>query len=135
MRDTFLLLWVGFLVIGVIGSIISSIRKQMQQQQAVRPAARRVTLDASTTLRAGSVERRPPSVTPQAEPRKTPRRTPVVPPAPPQPPLPSYAELVQPDAGSRSSIPRFLRGRKAIVQGIVAAEVLGKPRALGDEYP
>jgi hypothetical protein len=29
---------------------------------------------------------------------------------------------------------RFFRSRQAIVQAVIAAEVLGKPRALRDEY-
>jgi hypothetical protein len=29
---------------------------------------------------------------------------------------------------------RFFAGRRGIVQAVIAAEVLGKPRALGDEY-
>src|SRR5690349_13943816 len=44
MRDTFLLLWVGFLVIGVIGSIVSSMRKQIAAQQAKGVAPRRKPL-------------------------------------------------------------------------------------------
>lgn len=136
MRDTFLLLWVGFLVVGVIGSIVSGIRKQAQRAQPVQQPPRR----PATSLRVGSPPQwQPPpgqlpqwvqQLTAQIAPRPAPAAPrPVVPKAPPPPPI------IEPphEPAPRRHGPRLFRDRKAIVQAVIAAEILGKPLALRDE--
>jgi hypothetical protein len=145
MRDTFLLLWVGFLVIGVIGSIVSSMRKQIAQQQTkgvTRRAPTRIPpqwqpprgqvpewvqrLTAQTEPAAAR------AVPQAAAPRPAPSRKPVAtPPAKaPAAPWPEHHEY----SSGRAKGARIFGSRKAIVQAVIAAEVLGKPRALRDEY-
>jgi len=127
MRDTFLLLWVGFLVVGVIGSIVSSIRKQTQHMNVEQPAARRmppqrVILVPPPPPEAPKQQRVIPSATP-SEARGSSRRT------APAPELPHDFPAVR-----RPRRPQLFRDGKAIVQAVIAAEVLGKPRGLRDEY-
>lgn len=144
MRDTFLLLWVGFLVVGVIGSIVSGIRKQAQRAQPVqqppgRPSTKSI-LSGVEGLRPGIPPQwQPPQgqlpqwvqqLTAQIAPRPAPTAPrPVVPKAPPP------APIVEPphEPAPRRHSPRLFRDRKAIVQAVIAAEVLGKPLALRDE--
>jgi len=137
MRDTFLLLWVGFLVIGVIGSIVSSMRKQIAAQQAKGVAPRRIPPQWQA----------PPGQVPEWVQRLTAQTEPAAPrvvaqavapkrPAPPATPAaiapPPLTEFPSPRAQSRGA--RIFGSRKALVQAVIAAEVLGKPRALRDEY-
>jgi hypothetical protein len=139
MRDTFLLLWVAFLIIGVAGSIVSSIRKQIQaagpprerpvpaQWQSPKPqqAARRVLIAAQA-----------PRVVPQAAPPRAPVRpnAAVAPKAPVAPVPPPHTDFPTAHTGPKGAAARLFRHRSAIVQAVIAAEVLGKPRAFNDEY-
>jgi hypothetical protein len=122
MRDIGTLVWVVLVFIGVIGSMVSSVRKQVQAQ----PGPRYRTLH------------RPPP--PQFEAQAPP-------PAPP--PVPQSQAIVRsPPTASRVPAPaqahpadephpaqrrRLFAHRNDLVRGIIAAEVLGKPRALRDE--
>jgi hypothetical protein len=137
MRDTFLLLWVGFLVVGVIGSIVSSIRKQTQQGQAARKPPRRIP----TQWQAPAAQMPPAQMTEWVQ-RVT---APIAPPQPPRAapravvpkPAPPAQALELPHdfpAARHPARPHLFRDRKTIVQAVIAAEVLGKPRALRDEY-
>jgi len=121
-RDIGTLVWVVLVFIGVIGSMVSSVRKQVQAQQGPRAV------------------RRPPS--------------PQLAPPPPLPPV-SAAPVPQASArphtaGSRARVAstlaaelvhpaphaarrRLFAHKGDLVRGIIAAEVLGKPRALRDE--
>ncbi|HLX26835.1 MAG TPA: hypothetical protein VKR05_07555 [Candidatus Cybelea sp.] len=169
MRDTFLLLWVGFLIIGVVGSMVSSVRKQLgraaqdgsQRVEAARPDRRAqwqpqppqgaapstgapqqpVRVRRIVTVPAGQAPQwlqqaaaqigaqvprpAPPAVTPKT-------------PAPPKPPLsvspPPHTDFPLPRAASTGGLARLFRHRSGIVQAVIAAEVLGKPRAFNDEY-
>ena|SRR5579871_1397208 len=127
MRDTFVLLWVGFLIVGVIGSIVSSIRKQAQQQAQPPQDPHRVRIQR--------IVLRPETVSTASPP--SPRPSPPPPPVPPRPPAAARAPTVELahdfPATRRSGHPVF-GSRKAIVQAVIAAEVLGKPRGLRDEY-
>ena len=140
MRDTFLLLWVGFLVVGVIGSIVSGIRKQAQRAQAqgLTPSASA----AKAPARIPPQWQPPPAGMPDwvqrvvaqvAPPPKPPARPPPAPkPAAPPQPVVEHHEFASPRAESRG-VARLFRDRKTIVQAVIAAEVLGKPLALRDE--
>lgn len=117
MRDIGIFIWVALLIVGVVGSMISSARKQM-----------------------ASAPRRPQG--PQGRP--VPPRLPVAParpaPAPPPKPRPAAAARVEPppEHSPPAHVTPIRRGifadRRAMVQGVIAAEVLGKPRSLSDEY-
>jgi hypothetical protein len=137
MRDTFLLLWVGFLVIGVIGSIVSSMRKQIAQQQAKGVSRRRMPPQWQPPpgqlpewvqrLTAPAESAAPRVVTKAVAPKRSaPSAKPA---APATPPLTEF-----PAARAERRAARIFGSRKAIVQAVIAAEVLGKPRALRDEY-
>lgn len=130
MRDTFVLLWVGFLIVGVIGSIVSSIRKQAQQAQPPpdpRRMRQQVVVRPSPLLRTVSPVPPPPAAAPPRPAPPPPR------PAPPRPAAPAV-ELAHDFPTSRPPRRPVFGSRKAIVQAVIAAEVLGKPRGLRDEY-
>jgi hypothetical protein len=140
MRDTFLLLWVGFLIIGVIGSIVSSMRKQIAAQPK-RDDSRRVILSEAerpSPRAPGQVPEWVQRLTAQTEPAAprvvaqavAPKRPPQAKPAAAA--TPALAEFPPPRAEPKTA--RIFGSRKAIVQAVIAAEVLGKPRALRDEY-
>jgi hypothetical protein len=147
MRDTFLLLWVGFLVIGVIGSIASSMRKQIAQQQSAQRPPRRV-IPSSVETPIPPQWQPPPGQLPEWVQRLTAQAEPPAPRAAPQAaaprPAPPRKKVVAPPPSAVEPAPelpverrhgrRFFDSRKAIVQAVIAAEVLGKPRALRDEY-
>jgi hypothetical protein len=131
MRDTFLLLWVGFLVIGVVGSIVSSMRKQIAAKEAARQPARRIP--AQLQPPPGQLPQRIAQAAAPVRQVAAPVRKPVVtPPKQTAASWPEHHELSSPRAESRGR--RVFGSRKAIVQAVIAAEVLGKPRALRDEY-
>ena len=130
MHEIGVLIWIVLLFIGVIGSMISSVRRRMEaaqrqgpQAQAPRPPApqppgppawlQRVTAQLQTA-----------GVPPQAPPAPRPR------PTPPSPPKPPVIETPRRAEGGRS---RIFATRSDIVRGVIAAEVLGKPKALRDE--
>jgi hypothetical protein len=158
MRDLGILIWVGLLVVGVVGSMVSSIRRQMQ---AAQPGSQPSAARPQTTTRPQPPVRRAPTLTvtsssgslsPQAQallqqmtaqiqqgrpqpaaaqppPRPTPTRPPA---AVPSPAPPEHHDPAHPaPAGHR---PLIFRRRGDIVRAVIAAEVLGKPRAFGDEY-
>lgn len=133
MRDTFLLLWVAFLIIGVAGSIVSSIRKQIQGSAQGR-SGRAVPSAAQPpqAIRRVLIAAQAPRPVQQAVAPKAP--APPKPPASPASPLPPlHTDFLPPRAPSRG-VARLFRHRSAIVQAVIAAEVLGKPRAFNDEY-
>jgi hypothetical protein len=144
MREIGVLIWVIFLIFGVIGSMVSSIRKQsaagkeasvppqwvpQTPQQPRPPAPTPLVLRFQSPAPASAAPQRLP-----APPQRPP--APRVPPTPrpqPQPP-PSRPESVHPAAPTPA--PRTLRlfgNPHELVRAIVAAEVLGKPRAFRDE--
>jgi len=116
MRDVGTLVWVVLIVIGVVSSMISSVRRQVQAQRRPMPAAPRPTPAA---VRFAPDVRAEPRVHAPQEARPAPRAeagpaAPMVFEAPPQ-------------------RPRLFEGRGDLVRAVIAAEVLGKPRALSDE--
>jgi len=120
MRDVSLLVWVGLLMIGVVGSMVSSLRRQGAPSQ-FREQARAYLEQAR--LQAG---KEPPA-------QGQPQPTPVV----AQPPRAPRAPVAAPPSLTPELPPRrrgLFRNKRDVVRGIIAAEVFGKPRAFGDEY-
>ncbi len=142
MREIGVLVWVGLLIIGVIGSMVSSLRKQAQApSQGPRPAPRP---QPPPEWLQQMVAQMPPQarvvqvVRPQATPKPV-AAAPVPVPPPRAPAVPHEPAASHPQAGSnvergRPQITREIFARRNIVQAVIAAEVLGKPRALSDEY-
>lgn len=130
MRDIGILVWVAFLIVGVVGSIVSSIRKQIAKQQAVGQPLRRIP--AQWQPPPGQLPQWVQQIAAQVAPPRAVAAPPVAPkPAPPPPAVVDHPhELPGASRGTR----RLFRDRKAIVQAVIAAEVFGKPRGLRDEY-
>ncbi|HYL26850.1 MAG TPA: hypothetical protein VEW74_03385 [Candidatus Nitrosotalea sp.] len=122
MRDIGILVWVALLVIGVTGSMISSVRRQMQAAQQGRSPGRpvrrqQIALPATAT----------PASPPQPQPPSRPKVR--------QQPAPSQApEMHLPRRERGRFNARFFANKRSLVQSVIAAEVLGKPRAFNDEY-
>jgi len=112
MRDIGILVWVVFLIVGVAGSIASSARKQL----------------AGTAPGPGPVRGPAPRLAPPIQPPQSVQR--------PQPP-PRVAPVARPATAVHEepvrATRRFFADRQTIVRAVIAAEVLGKPRALRDE--
>lgn len=119
MREIGAVLWVVLLVVGVVGSMVSSIRRQRgTAAPPPRPSPVRI----------------PQSVMPPQAVR--------VPPAAAAPPPRSSAAPARAAASATADLPphkpaatwRRFGDRNDLVRAVIAAEVLGKPRALRDEY-
>jgi hypothetical protein len=128
MRDIGTLVWVVLVFIGVIGSMISSARKQAQAQQA--PGARAIRRPPPQQF-APQAPAPPAPVQPAPQPRVIAR----VAPAPTKaPPVLAQAHLEAEHHPARRR--RLFANRSDLVRGIIAAEVLGKPRGLrGEDFP
>lgn len=160
MRDVGILVWVVFLVIGVIGSMVSSMRRQLAAGAQARPqqappgqippqwkppqtassaptAQQRLLDELQAQGRLGALppaQQRFVQALWGSQPLRQSAPQPV--PAPPAPttkvePPPLESHRTEPP---HRPMPRFWRG-PALVRAVIAAEVLGKPRALGSEYP
>jgi hypothetical protein len=126
MRDVATLVWVVLLVIGVISSMVASARRRMN---ALPPRGAPI----------------PPPAVPaaQAPPPQAPLRQQLVQQmkqvAGRQPVVPAGAATSAPaavgaSAGRAPARRRLFPGRQGVAGAVIAAEVLGKPRALRDEY-
>jgi hypothetical protein len=128
MRDVGILVWVVLLVIGVIGSMVSSARRQVAAgAQAPRPqrppapaatAQQRLAQALQARVQAPASSPRPP------QPR----------PAPPRPVSAPHSEPPAVPPAHRARQRSFFGTRPELVRAVIAAEVLGKPRGLHDEY-
>ena len=118
MREVGTLVWVVLVIIGVVGSMISSARRQAlsrrREPAATRPRSPASALFAQNVRPAPSVHPAPPKA------RPAPPRTEAKPAAP-----------IAFEARPRRR--RLFEARGDLVRAIIAAEVLGKPRALSDE--
>jgi hypothetical protein len=136
MRDVGILVWVGLLLVGVIGSMISSLRRQTQSAQRpqrvvirgqapgqLRPWLEMVGVGASPEPIAGPP--RPPPAPPRVPAR--PHRPAAAQAGPPP-------ELHAPEPHRTDTRRRLFANKRDLVAAVIAAEVLGKPRALRDEY-
>ncbi len=129
MREVGTLVWVILIVIGVVGSMISSVRRQAQAQRRAPPAGPpRYPAGVRFAAAAAGQPRRvgppPAEVAPTAGPSLPTRPT-------------SSARLQPPPAHSpkepKLPRPRLFAGKGGLVRAVIAAEVLGKPRGLSDE--
>ncbi len=140
-RDIGILVWVVLLVVGVIGSMVSSLRKQAQSPQATaRPP--------STTAQTGAPEvlaALPPWAQQAVAQARASQAAPVQPlrpkpPAPPPAPKAPVRSAAPPPRVATAPLPirhqgaRLFADKPQIVRAVIAAEILGKPRAFSDEY-
>jgi hypothetical protein len=135
MRDIGILIWVAFLVIGVIGSMISSLRKAAaaRPQAAVPPQWRpQQPAPEPRDARLPDWAQQVMAAMPQPQARSQPRPAP--PPPPPKPAPRAAPPAAQHEAPHQPRRRRFFGGKDEIVRAVIAAEVLGKPRAFNDEY-
>jgi hypothetical protein len=146
MRDVGILIWVVLLIVGVCGSMISSIRRQMQSAQTPGPSPQRAQAAAPPQPPGGAPVPQPPqwvqrvlaqTQQPSVPPRTAPRpQTPSKPRAQAAPvrqtqPIDSHAPHAIPSDTIGS---RLFANKRSLVRAVIAAEVLGKPRAFNDEY-
>jgi len=113
-RDVATLVWVVLIIVGVVSSMISSVRRQVRTMpQRARP---RSMAPGQAGLQAVAV---------QAPPRATPPR-----------PAPTHAQKPQVQAPEAHRPRRFFGSKRDVVRAVIAAEVLGKPKALrGEDLP
>jgi hypothetical protein len=123
-RDVGILVWVGLLIIGVIGSMISSLRRQIQAQAEREQRSRSGRPPSAAQPARFRLEPAPKRLAPTEVPRA---------PSVPARPVPQPAELPSATHVTRVKHPIFA-GRGELVRGVIAAEILGKPRGLSDEY-
>jgi hypothetical protein len=171
MRDVGILIWVVFLIVGVVGSMVSSARRQVASRQAPRgqaPQGARATsfvapvtkgdtassarsallrqlsesqpLDSAQGDSGAARQRLVQTLLAQVQaPAAAPPPPAPAPPVPPRPPPPRPAPVPrnEPPAAPEAPKPRprspFATGPE-LVRSVIAAEVLGKPRGLHDEY-
>jgi len=132
MRDIGILIWVALLIIGVTGSMISSVRRQMQASQGKAPEVRPARPQQVTRRVMPAI--RQPAATPQPVPA-APSRPALKPKTRPEPGLaPPPLETHAPRADLGSIGARLFANRRSVLRAVIAAEVLGKPRAFNDEY-
>ncbi|HEY1655823.1 MAG TPA: hypothetical protein VGF86_11995 [Candidatus Tumulicola sp.] len=128
MRDIGALLWVVIVVVGVISSIVSNARKQAARSGG----SARQRIVPGPTASPARLATPPAPVRPTEAGRQV--RVRLVPDVPlqatPAPPIAHPADAV---AHPRTKA-RLFANRAAAVRAVVAAEVLGKPKALRDEY-
>jgi hypothetical protein len=129
MREIGTLVWVVLLVIGVIGSMVSSARRQgaAGTQVARRQVSPAPAASAQQRL-AQALQARV-----QAAPA-SPSRAPQPRPAPPRPQSLPRREAPAAPTARRAKQRSFFGSRPELVRAVIAAEVLGKPRGLHDEY-
>jgi|SRR5579863_711607 len=166
MRDVGILIWVVFLIVGVVGSMVSSARRQLAAGKEPKPgqappqwkpppgtsqpptvlrltvprgqgdpldasAAREQIVQALLQARAQAAS---PSLGPHPRPAPPPKPAPP-PSAPPRlaPPPPRSEPPAAPEVHRPRRRSLFGTGPD-LVRAVIAAEVLGKPRGLNDEY-
>jgi hypothetical protein len=142
MRDVGIFIWVALLIVGVVGSMVSSLRRQMRASAPQRmQRSQRMPPPPGLTAQ-------PPVQTAQAPPwlQQVIAQLPVPPPRPAAPPppkskKPSTAPPLRVEPAEHPALQhavsarhKLFRDRRDLVRGVIAAEVLGKPRGLSDEY-
>jgi hypothetical protein len=159
LSDLLPLAWFGIIAIGVISSLVKSARRQAAKAQGPVPGVQTTGvpqgLHAQFAANAAPVAR-PASVSPPPIVRAV-VPPPVRRPAPAPPPIPAMPATVPdytPPATSYTPVPldstppphvigvekrpvraaRLFGTPHAVLRSIIASEVLGKPRALRDEY-
>jgi hypothetical protein len=128
MRDVGILIWVGLLIVGVIGSMVSSLRRQGQARTTPRPQTPQQAPAPPIWAQRIAATMAPPQQ-PSRPPRPLPRSAPA-----PTPPERVVQHEARPASGVERRQRRLFAGKNEIVRAVIASEVLGKPRALNDEY-
>jgi hypothetical protein len=144
MRDVGILIWVVFLVIGVVGSMVSSARRQLAAGKEPNPTpvppqwkpqgpqgASPQQTSSPQQLLVQALQARVQVPAPSPRPASRP-----VQPRPVQPrpaPVPRSEPPAAPAAHRARGRSPFGSGSE-LVRAVIAAEVLGKPRGLNDEY-
>jgi hypothetical protein len=164
MRDIGTLIWVAVVILGIVSSMRSSMRRQRQASQAApaspqpaqpsagAPAQQRIVLtDADARQRLLEILQQqaqasgrpgpPPAMVQRVTSPTRPAPGGVVPPQPqpapaplPSAPTPAAQAPRRPEEPRRSREAAIFHTGPSIVRAIIAAEVLGKPRAFNDEY-
>ncbi|MEO6834511.1 MAG: hypothetical protein ABI231_01200 [Candidatus Tumulicola sp.] len=147
MRDIGAILWVLIVIVGVVSSIVSNARKQAATAQPPQklppqpsrpqpPQPSRPQPPRAVTFGAPAAAPVPaPAATAPAAPLKARRVAPQPKPAPAT--APDRAEFFPAHETAHPGRPprgRLFRDRRSLVRAVIAAEVLGKPHALRDEY-
>ncbi|HEX3368600.1 MAG TPA: hypothetical protein VHS56_03410 [Candidatus Cybelea sp.] len=152
MRDIGLFIWVGILILGVVSSISKSAKRQQQAAQqaqgrpagaglpppppaAPAPAAQLIAPGSSpqqaTLLRVMQAVAAQQGLSPAPPRPERPAPKAVPPPAAAlRPPPPVHPPLDLPQQAKR----RLFASQPELVRAVIAAEVLGKPKAFNDEY-
>ena len=136
MRDIGGFIWIVFVLFAVISSIVKSARRSRGAPASVNTQGNR---PAATPARPAVMVQFHQQAQPVVQPRPVPQPPRVVQPPPqaaPQPvPPPAQAvpRLVVPPPQPELRPKAFFADRDALVRGIIAGEVLGKPLALRDE--
>jgi hypothetical protein len=138
-RDVGIAIWVVLLIVGVVGSMASKLRG-VRAVQSPAPDADGGRIAAMRALRARGYTFEQARAATEAAPA-------AASPAPPQVSTPPVAARTRPAASVRAApreaapterseaTGRFrFPGRSELVRAVIAAEVLGKPRGLSDEY-
>ncbi len=130
MRDLGTLVWVILVVIGVISSIVQNVRKAAAAQERLRRPP--LILEPPVAPVSPAPPAPPAAPVPRAPAQLAPvRRTPA------PVPLAAVAEplaVPSPPAHGTSELRGMFGKKKNLVQAIVAAEVLGPPRGLQEQY-
>jgi hypothetical protein len=128
MRDIGILVWFVLLFVGVIGSMVSRIRSQRRMETQPKQTPQRLQ------PRRAQPQPVPTMQPPLQSPKPAALRSPSGPPSsPPAQGAPDTVLGVAP--ARRNAVRRLFGDRRDLVRAVIAAEVLGKPRGLGDEYP
>jgi len=141
MRDVGVIIWVALLFIGVVGSMISSLRRQTPSREA--PS---MPIERSQSVELPGPIELPPQLrrfAVAAPPRPAPQRKPAPVTAPAVPSassgvIPTLSERSESKWGGANVVEgrarhRLFSDRRDLVRAVIGAEVLGKPRALRDE--
>jgi len=131
MRDVGVIIWVALLFIGVVGSMISSLRRQTPSREAPSmPIERSQSVELPGPIELPPQLRRfAVAAPPRPAPQRKPAQVAVAPVAAPPAVAAPAAEHLEPARIRR----RLFSDRRDLVRAVIGAEVLGKPRALRDE--
>ncbi|MBV8375012.1 MAG: hypothetical protein JO302_05840 [Candidatus Eremiobacteraeota bacterium] len=145
MHDIGGLIWIVLVIVGVITSIVQSSRRSISQrtvsryQTAAPPQPLTATSQPAAQIRPELIAELENIIRQSQQPARPGVPPPSPPKPPPAPPPPAPPPVPQPRAMPSAPPPRAARvfggDRSSLVRAVIAAEVLGKPLALRNEYP